>query len=64
LLDSSLSPHKKALKIDFIKEMVPVGALKKERKYIEIENKIDLSKINRPLIDRWGLFHRDNLQRI
>jgi hypothetical protein len=52
LLDSSLSPHKKALKIDFIKEMVPVGALKKERKYIKIENKIDLSKINRPPIDR------------
>jgi len=54
------SPQKNAVKIDLRVEIIPEGALKKERKYTGIEDKTYLSKIKRPSIERLRLFQPDN----
>jgi hypothetical protein len=49
------------MKIDSIEEMIPEGALKKERAKTGRKVKTDLSKTIRPSKERKRLLHPDNL---
>ena len=47
-----------------MEEMIPAGALKKERKYTGREDKTDFRRTKRPPNERFLLFQPDNLDLI
>jgi len=58
---SSLPPKFFLLNIDSIEEIIPEGALKKERAYTGREDRTDFMRIKRPPNDKNLLFHIDIL---
>jgi len=55
------TPQKKLIKIDSREDIIPEGALKKERALTGREDMTDLRRIKRPPKDKFLLFHSDSL---